>query len=86
MQSSEWVTFERDGSDVESSWHVQKHFSVLLREGDTLARRVLDDELAALTMSLTHGPPMKFDVMAGLSANGNAFYGAGRGAGLEEAF
>ena len=54
---------------------VQKHFSILLREGDTLARRVLDDELAALTMSLTHGPPLKFDVMSGLSANGNSFYG-----------
>lgn len=46
---------------------LRKHFSVLLREGDALARRILDDELAVLLSSLTSGPAMKFDVRAALS-------------------
>ncbi|KAL7421412.1 hypothetical protein Q5752_004297 [Cryptotrichosporon argae] len=39
---------------------LKKHYSVLIREGDALARKVLDDELAALVGSMTAGPPMRF--------------------------
>lgn len=59
----------------------QKHFSTLLREGDTLARKVLDDELALLTSSLTAGEPIKFDYLAALSGTGNGWYGGGSGGG-----
>jgi len=57
----------------------QKQFSTLLREGDALARKVLDDELALLTGSLTLGSPIKFDYLAALSGTGNGWYGLGSG-------
>ena len=50
---------------------MQKLFSGLIREGDTLARKVLDEELAALTASLTGGPPIQFDYNKALSGHGH---------------
>ena len=45
-----------------------------MREADTLARRVLDDELAALTASLLPGAqPLKFDLTAAQSGSGNGW-------------
>ncbi|KAK4683529.1 hypothetical protein P7C73_g6720, partial [Tremellales sp. Uapishka_1] len=49
---------------------LRKHFSLLLREGDALARRVLDEELAALTGSLSTGNPLPFDFMAAMTGSG----------------
>ncbi|WVQ93379.1 hypothetical protein IAU59_000448 [Kwoniella sp. CBS 9459] len=50
---------------------LKKHFSTLLREGDTLARRVLDDELALLLQSLNPGAKaMNFDYHAATTNSG----------------
>ena len=53
----------------------QKLFSGLIREGDALARKVLDEELSALTASLTGGPPIKFDYNKALSGHGHPVAG-----------
>ena len=42
-----------------------------------LARKVLDDELTALTLSLASEQPMSFDYSSALSATGNGYYGIG---------
>ncbi|OCF31323.1 hypothetical protein I316_06927 [Kwoniella heveanensis BCC8398] len=50
---------------------LKKHFSTLLREGDTLARRVLDDELASLLQSLNPGAKaLNFDYNAATTNSG----------------
>ncbi|WVF65733.1 hypothetical protein IAT40_000465 [Kwoniella sp. CBS 6097] len=50
---------------------LKKHFSTLLREGDTLARRVLDDELASLLHSLSPGAKaLNFDYNAATTNSG----------------
>ena len=51
----------------------------MLREGDVLARKILDDELALLTNSLTTGAPIKFDYLAALSGTGNGWYSGSMG-------
>lgn len=53
---------------------LKKHFSILSREGDALARKVLDDELALITSSLKTGAPLKFDMTAALSSTGNGHW------------
>ncbi|ORY29163.1 hypothetical protein BCR39DRAFT_533034 [Naematelia encephala] len=58
---------------------LKRQFSILLREGDLLARKVLDDELALLTSSLTGGAPLKFDYTAALSGTGNGWHGISAG-------
>ncbi|BEJ13725.1 hypothetical protein CspHIS471_0308990 [Cutaneotrichosporon sp. HIS471] len=40
---------------------LKKHYSSLVRDGDTIARRVLDDELSALNASMTTGPALRFN-------------------------
>nr|XP_018258990.1 uncharacterized protein I303_08532 [Kwoniella dejecticola CBS 10117]OBR81148.1 hypothetical protein I303_08532 [Kwoniella dejecticola CBS 10117] len=54
---------------------LKKQFSILLREGDTLARKVLDDELAMILNSLNPGSEsMNFDLNAALIGSGNGWY------------
>lgn len=38
----------------------KKHYSSLVRDGDTIARRVIDEELSALNASMATGPAMRF--------------------------
>ncbi|KLT41443.1 hypothetical protein CC85DRAFT_286475 [Cutaneotrichosporon oleaginosum] len=40
---------------------LKKHYLSLVRDGDTIARRVLDDELSALNASMTSGPALRFN-------------------------
>jgi hypothetical protein len=40
---------------------LKKHYASLVRDGDTIARRVLDDELSALNASMTSGPALRFN-------------------------
>ena len=50
-----------------------------MREADTLARKVLDDELALLMGSLVPGsPPLQFDVSAALSGSGDGWAMTGK--------
>jgi hypothetical protein len=50
------------------SW--QKHFSTLIREGDALAKKVLEDEFSRLATSLHTGAPIDFDVQTAYSVGG----------------
>ncbi|GFZ51454.1 hypothetical protein JCM24511_09218 [Saitozyma sp. JCM 24511] len=53
---------------------LKKHFSILLREGDALARRVLDDEISMVLSSLSPGSgPMRFDINVAMSGQGNGY-------------
>ncbi|KAK8843463.1 hypothetical protein IAR55_007120 [Kwoniella newhampshirensis] len=48
---------------VKMDTKLKKHFSILIREGDTLARKMLDDELASLLNTLNPGTkPLHFDL------------------------
>lgn len=53
---------------------MQKHFAILTREADGLAKRVIDDQINSLLYSLTPGSKaMKFDGNTGLAANGSGY-------------
>lgn len=39
---------------------LKKHYAALLHDGDTIARKVLDDQIAAVTASLGGEPPMQY--------------------------
>ncbi|KAK6904542.1 hypothetical protein I203_105357 [Kwoniella mangroviensis CBS 8507] len=53
---------------------LKKQFSSLLREGDTLARKVLDDELQIIMQSLNPGSKsFKFDLNAAVIGSGNGW-------------
>ncbi|WWD21005.1 hypothetical protein CI109_105486 [Kwoniella shandongensis] len=61
---------------------LKKHFSILIREGDTLARKVLDDELGLLLNSLNPGSkPLSFDTTAATTGSNAATGGGGGGTG-----
>nr|XP_019009650.1 uncharacterized protein I206_05209 [Kwoniella pini CBS 10737]OCF48431.1 hypothetical protein I206_05209 [Kwoniella pini CBS 10737] len=54
---------------------LKKQFSALLREGDTLAKKVIDDELAMILDSLNPGSkPLNFDFNAAIIGSGNGWY------------
>ena len=47
---------------------IQKHFSILLRETDSLARRVLDGEINNVLDSFASGSqPLRFDLGAAMT-------------------
>ncbi|WVW79092.1 hypothetical protein I302_101056 [Kwoniella bestiolae CBS 10118] len=53
---------------------LKKQFSLLLREGDTLARKVLDDELSIILQSLNPGSQsLNFDYKAAVVGSGNGW-------------
>ncbi|WWC73280.1 uncharacterized protein I206_107246 [Kwoniella pini CBS 10737] len=55
---------------------LKKQFSALLREGDTLAKKVIDDELAMILDSLNPGSkPLNFDFNAAIIGSGNGTVG-----------
>ncbi|EIW66934.1 hypothetical protein TREMEDRAFT_64789 [Tremella mesenterica DSM 1558] len=54
---------------------LKKLFSTLLREGDTLAKKIVEEELSLLCGSLAGGPAMKFDLSTAVSGSGNGYLG-----------
>ncbi|OXH30975.1 hypothetical protein J008_03829 [Cryptococcus neoformans] len=53
---------------------LKKHFAILTREADGLAKRVIDDQINSLLFSLTPGSKaMRFDGNTGLPANGSGY-------------
>ncbi|ODN91418.1 hypothetical protein L198_05932 [Cryptococcus wingfieldii CBS 7118] len=53
---------------------LKKHFSILTREADSLAKRVVDDQLDTLLRSLSPGgKAMRFDVTPGSSSGGSGY-------------
>lgn len=49
----------------------------MVREGDALARKVLEDELSMLGHSMHTGAPIKFDLDAAMSGPGNGLFASG---------
>lgn len=43
---------------------LKKHYAALVRDGDLLARKVLDEEMERLTASLTGGTSLRYTVAA----------------------